>query len=113
MTDVNPEPRTIDEQVDRSIRSEPAKADLAELLEPPGQSRMVGDRDLQLEHLGQGTQEAFGLSERKVEDHANCQSCFDGDIRIGALTAGFPTGRRSPGVEGIIGKPDGEVTSSL
>ena len=54
MTDMNAEPRTIDEQMDRSIRGEPAKSDLTELLQPPGQRRMVGYREVHLEHMGQG-----------------------------------------------------------
>ena len=35
MTDVNPESRAVDEQVDRSIRGEPAKPSDPERLEPP------------------------------------------------------------------------------
>jgi len=52
VADVDPEPRTIDEQVDRSIHGKPTEPDLGELIEPPGQSRMVGNRDLHFEHLG-------------------------------------------------------------
>ncbi len=37
---------------------------------------------------------------------------LDGDIRIGALTAGLAAGPCPPGVQGGIGKPDGEVASS-
>ena len=49
MTDVNPEPSAVDEQVDRSIRGEPAEADLTEFPQPPRQGRMVGDREIDLE----------------------------------------------------------------
>ena len=73
---------------------------------------MVGDGDLHLEHVGQGTQEPFGLPERKVRDHADRERCLDGDVRVGALTTGFATGQSPPGVQGSIGKPDGEVAST-
>ncbi len=60
MADVNPEARAVDEQVDRPMARDRTKRDLTERLEPPGQSRVVRNRDLHLEHLGQGTQEALG-----------------------------------------------------
>ncbi len=113
MADVNPEARAVDEQVDRSTARDRTKRDLAKLLEPSGQSRMVGNRDLHVQHVCERTQEALGLPERKVEDHADRQGRLDGDVRIGTLTTGFPGGRCSPGVEGIIRKPDGKVASSL
>ncbi len=71
MADVNPETRAIHEQVDRSICRKPAEPDLAELLEPPGQRRVIGDRKFHLQQPSQGTQEPLGLTERKVEDHAD------------------------------------------
>ncbi len=43
---MNPESRTIDEQMDRSIGRELAEPDLTELLEPPGQRRVIGDREV-------------------------------------------------------------------
>ena len=92
MTDVNPETGAVDEQMDRSIVLEHAKREFTELLEAPGQSRMVGNGDLYLEHLDQGTKEALSLSERKVEDHADRQGRFNRDVRVGALAAGLPAG---------------------
>ena len=53
MTDINAEPRTVDQQMDRPTRREPAKSDLTELLQTPGQRRIVGDREVHLEHMGQ------------------------------------------------------------
>jgi hypothetical protein len=85
MTDVDPETRTVDEQVDRSIVLDHTKREFTELLEAPGQSRMVGYGDLHLEHARQGTKEALGLSEREVEDHANRQGRFNRDVRVGPL----------------------------
>ena len=113
MADVNPEARAVDEQVDRPMARDRTKRDLTERLEPPGQSRVVRNRDLHVKHVYQGTQEALGLPERKVEDQANRQSCLDGDVRVGTLAARFPAGQSSPGVQCSVGKPDGQVASSL
>ena len=113
MADVNPEARAVDEQVDRSMARDRTKRDLTERLEPPAQRRVVRNGDLHLEQLGQGTEEALGLPERKVEDHADRQSCLNGDVRVGALATGFATGRSSPGVQCSVGKPDCQVASSL
>ena len=55
--------------MDRSIRREPAEADLTELLQPARQRGVIGNGDLHLEHVGQGTQRPLDLPERKVEDH--------------------------------------------
>jgi len=111
MTDVDPETRAVDEQMDRSIRRELVVPDLAEFLEAPGQSRMVGNGELHLEHLDQGTQEALGLPKWKVEDHADRQGCLNRDVCVGALAAGLPAGWSPPGVEGIVREPDGEVAA--
>ncbi len=111
MTDVDPQTRAVDQQMDRSVRREPAVPGLAELLEASGQSRMVGNGDLYLEHLDQGTKEALSLSERKVEDHADRQGRFNRDVRVGVLAAGLPAGWSPPGVEGIFGEPDGKVAA--
>ena len=67
MADVNPEPRAIDEQMDRSIGRELAKPDFTELLEPPGQRRVIGDREVHVEQVSKATQEALGLPEGKVK----------------------------------------------
>ncbi len=99
MTDVDPETRAVDEHMDRSITRDHTKRELAEFLEAPGQCRMVGNRDLHLEHVGQGMKEALGLPEWKVKDHADCQGRFNRDIRVDALAAGFPTGWSPPRVE--------------
>ena len=53
MANVNPEPSTVDEQMDRSIGGEPPELNLAELLQPPRQRSVIRNRELQLEKLGQ------------------------------------------------------------
>ena len=54
-------------------------------------------------------QEAFGLAEGEVEDHADRERSLDGQVRVSALSARFPAGRSSPGKERSIRKPDGQV----
>jgi len=98
---------------ERSIRREPTKPNGTELLEAPGQSRVVGDREIDLEELGQATEKALGLAKRKVEDHANRQCGLDRNITVGALATGLALGRNSPGVERIIRKPDSQVATLL
>ena len=94
---MNPEPRTIDEQMDRLTVPGRMKRDYAELLETSRQSRMVWNWQINSQHTGQGTKEPLGLSKRKVEDHPNRQRCLDGNVSICALTAGSPAGRFPPG----------------
>ncbi len=113
MADVNPEPGTIDEQMDWSIRVEPAKSNVIELLQSPRQGRMVGDREIDPEEFCQAMEEALGLAKRKVKDHADRQRGLDRDVRVPALTAGFPAGRSSPGIECGIREPDRDVATLL
>jgi hypothetical protein len=72
---------------------------------------VIGYGEINLQQANQGTEEPFGLTERKVEDHAKGQSCFDRDISIGALSAGFPAGRFPPGVDCIFREPDSQLPS--
>jgi len=99
--------------MDWSSGRELAKPDLTELLKPPRQRRVIGNWDLDLEHLRQGTKEPLGLPEGKVEHHADRQGRLDRDVRVGALTTGFATGCCPPGVECVIGEPDCEVATLL
>ena len=77
MTDVNPESRTIDEQMDWSIGRYPTKSNGTELLKAPGHGRVIRDREIQLEQQGQRPEEALGLAKRKMEDHADRQRRLD------------------------------------
>ena len=52
-------------------------------------------------------------AKRKMEDHAGRQSRLDCDVCVGALAAGFAVGRSLPGIERVIRKPDGQVTTLL
>ena len=109
---MNPEPCAVDEYVDRSISRLPRKLNVAELLQTSGQRRVIGDREIELEERGQATEEALGLAERKLEDHADRERCLDRDVRVCALTTGFATSRSSPRIERVIREPDGQVATT-
>jgi hypothetical protein len=53
-------------------------------------------------HVCQGTQQAFGLSEWKVKDHADRQSRLNRDVRVDALAAGLSAGWDPPRVDCIF-----------
>jgi len=57
--------------MDRLIAPGRTKQDFAELLETPGQ----------------GTEKPFGLTKRKVKDHAEGERCFNRYFRVDALAA--------------------------
>ncbi len=71
MTDVNPEPCAIDEQMHRPIGRRPVELNLTKLLQAPRQRRVIGDWQVHVQHLCQGIQEAFCLAQRKAENHAD------------------------------------------
>lgn len=99
---MNPETRAVDEQMDRLIVHGCTKWNLAEFFEPPGQSGMVGDGKLHLQHAGHGTKGTLGLPERKVEDHAEGECCLNRYLRVDALAAGLSAGWLPPGVDCIF-----------
>jgi hypothetical protein len=59
--------------------------DLAERAKPPGQGRVIRDREIQLEQMGHRPEEALGLAKRKMKDHADRQRSFDREVGISAL----------------------------
>ena len=115
MADVNPEPRAIDEDMDRLVRGEPVKSNVMELLQSPREGRVVGDREIDLEELCQATEKALGLAKRKMEDGRPCGSSEPPRSRClrRTVAAGFTVGRTSPGIERVIRKPDGQVATLL
>jgi hypothetical protein len=74
---------------------------------------LIGDREIELEQVGEGTEKALGLAKRKVEDHADRQRGLDRDVRVPALTTGLATCRSSPGIERSIREPHRQVATSL
>ena len=87
------------------------KPDLTQRLQTPGQRRVIGDRQVNVQQLHQGIQEAFGLTQRQVKDHANRQRRLDRDIPIPSLTTGSAGGRCLPGAQCFIREPDGDIFS--
>ena len=105
---MNPETRAVDEQVDRSICGETPEPEVPEFLKAPGESRVIGNRQVQVKELSEGPEEPLGLTEREAKDHADRQGSLDGQVRVGPLTAGPPGGRRLPGIQRGFGEPDRE-----
>jgi len=89
-----------------------AQRELTKRLHPPGQRRVVGNGDLHVKHVCQRAQESFGPSEREMKDHADRQRCLNRKVCVDALATRLAIGSGLPGVDGVVGKPDGEVTSS-
>jgi len=46
-----------------------------------------------------------------MKDHAERQRSLNRDVGIGALAAGLPARRSTPGIERGIGEPDGHVAT--
>jgi hypothetical protein len=84
--------------MDRSIRRESGKPSDTELSEPPGQRGVIRDREIDLEHLCQATEEPLGLAKRKMKDHADRQRGLDRNVRVGTLAAWFTARCLAPGV---------------
>jgi len=103
MTDVDSQPCAVDEQMHRPIRDPLVELALTKLLQTPGERRVIGNRQVHVEQLGQGTQEALGLAQRQVEDHADRQRRLDRDIRVPSLATRLAGGRRPAGGQGFIG----------
>jgi hypothetical protein len=74
---------------------------------------VIGDRQINVEHLGEGAEEALGLAQRKMKDHADRQRSLDRDVGVPSLTTGLPARWGPPSIECRIGEPDSQVTSVL
>jgi hypothetical protein len=62
MTDVDPQPGAVDEQMQRPMGGRRMELDLTQRLQTPGQRRVIGNRQIHIQQLGQGTQKALGLT---------------------------------------------------
>ena len=71
MAHVNPEPYTVDQHVDGSIAGARVERNRTESPSAPGERRVIRNGEIHLEVIGQRPQEAFGLPERQMEDHAD------------------------------------------
>src|SRR5271168_5355089 len=69
------------------------------------QGRMIGDGDIDPEHIGDRTQKTFGLTQRLVEHQAKREGGLDGDRRIDWLAAPLSRRRRMPCRHRLLGEP--------
>src|SRR5208283_2725597 len=72
---------------------------------PTAQRCVIGDSNIKLEHIGDRSQQAFGLTQRLVEHQAKCETRLDGCRRIDRLTAALAGGRRTPCRHGVFREP--------
>src|SRR5215471_15942640 len=66
---------------------------------------MIWDGDIDAEHIGNGSQQSFGLTQRLVEHQTYCQGSFDGERRIDQLTASPSGGWCTPLSNRLVGEP--------
>src|SRR5271155_5399363 len=76
------------------------------------QGRMIGDGDIDPEHIGDRTQKTFGLTQRLVEHQAKREAGLDGDRRIDWLAAPLSGRRRMPRRHCLLGEPHRQASSS-
>ena len=86
------------------------KADV-ETLTTPGERRVVGGRKVEPHQPEQRRKKAFGLAERKVEDQAQRQGGFNGDVRVLPLPTASASSFRLPRGDGVRGQPDGDIAA--
>ena len=73
------QPGAIDDEMQPPIPWWLADGDI-EMLPAPGERRVIGRWQVEAPQPEQRRQKALGLAEREVEDEAQRQGCFDGDI---------------------------------
>src|SRR6202034_3816556 len=73
--------------------------------------RVIGDGDVDLEHVGDRSQQTLGLSQRLVEYQAEREARLDGDRRVDRLTAPPSGGRRLPCRDRLLGHPYGQASA--
>jgi hypothetical protein len=69
------------------------------------QCRVIGDGDVDLEHLGNRSERTLGLSQRLVEYQAEREARLDGDRRVDRLTTPLSSGRCLPCRDRLLGNP--------
>ena len=73
---------------------------------------MIGDRDIDPEHIGDRTQKTFGLTQRLVEHQTKRKAGLDGDRRIDWLAAPLSPPRPMPRRHRLRGEPHRQASSS-
>ena len=66
---------------------------------------MIGDGNIDLEHIGNRTQKTFGLTQRPVEHQTKRKAGLNGDRRIDWLATPLSGRRRMPCRHGFLREP--------
>ena len=107
MADVDPHSHAVDEQMDRLNRDESPEAEALEPLEGSGKSRVIENREPQLQKVDQRPEKPFDLTEGEVEDPADRERSLDGQVQAGVRSART---RNPPSIQGRRGGPSGPTT---
>ena len=101
---VNLQAGAVDEKMQWFVAVDPFRQD-RQAATATAQSRVIRDGDIDLEHVGDRSQQAFGLTKRLMEYQAKREARLDGDRRIDRLTAPLSGGRRMPCRHSLFGDP--------
>src|SRR5512134_2112171 len=107
---VNLQAGAVDEKMQWLVAVDPLWQD-RQAATPTTQSRVIRDGDSDLEHVGNRSQHALGLTQRLMEYQAQREAGLDSDRRIDRLSAPLSGSRRMPCFHGVLGEPDREAPS--
>jgi hypothetical protein len=77
---------------------------------PAAQRGVSGDGNIDVEHIGNRSQQAFGLPQRLVKHQAQHEAGLDSSRRIDRLTAALSGGWRMPCRHRLLGEPDRQAS---
>jgi hypothetical protein len=70
---------------------------------------VIRDGDVDLEHVGDRSQQTLGLSQRLVKDQAEREARLDGECRVDRLTTPLSGGGCLPCRDRLLGDPYGQA----
>ena len=78
-------------------------------------ARVIGDGEIHLKQVSQGTQKALGLAKRKVKDQADRQRRLDCDVRVRFWPPGLPLGgaRQESRTSWVVAPGRGRITTIM
>jgi hypothetical protein len=77
---------------------------------PTTQRRVIGNSDIQSEHIGDRSQQAFSLAQRLVEHQAKCETGLDGYRRIDWLATALASSWRAPRCHSFFCEPKSQAS---
>src|SRR5271168_2640702 len=108
---VNLQTRAVDKKMQWLRTAKPLAQD-CQATTATAQGRMIGDGDIDPEHIRDRMQKTFGLTQRLAEHQTKREAGLDGDRRIDWLTAPLSGRRRMPYRHGLRGEPHRQASPS-